>query len=78
MDIEGAETGVLRGAKKLINQQKPVLAICAYHKPSDMLDIPQIVLDAYSDYALYLRKYSDGYGGAGEYVYYFVPQDRKL
>jgi hypothetical protein len=78
MDIEGAETGVLRGAKKLINQQKPVLAICAYHKPSDILDIPQIVLDAYSDYALYLRKYSDGYGGAGEYVYYFVPQDRKL
>jgi hypothetical protein len=78
MDIEGAETGVLRGAKKLIRQQKPVLAICAYHKPSDIIDIPRIVLDAHSDYALYLRKYSEATSGMGEYVYYFVPQDRKL
>lgn len=78
MDIEGAETPVLRGATELIAKQKPVLAICAYHKPSDIIEIPEIVLEANSDYALYLRKYSPAPGQVTEYVYYFVPRDRKL
>lgn len=77
MDIEGAEMAVLRGAKSLIKEQRPVLAICAYHKPSDLIEIPKLVAEAADDYVFYLRKYI-GYepGALNEYLYYCVPRER--
>ena len=79
MDIEGAEMAVLRGARNLIKDQRPVLAICAYHEPSHLLDIPKLVAETADNYAFYLRKYI-GYepGALNEYLYYCVPQERML
>lgn len=58
MDIEGAEIEALRGAQKIITEQKPKLAISIYHKPEDILTIPQLILEYNSSYKFYLRHYS--------------------
>ncbi len=58
MDIEGAEYDALLGAEKIISEQRPKLAISVYHRPSDIYDIPELILSYCPDYKLYLRHYS--------------------
>ncbi len=58
MDIEGSELAALRGAERIIREQRPKLAICVYHKPEDMWEIPSLILQYDPDYKLYLRHYS--------------------
>lgn len=58
MDIEGSELAALRGAEQIIRTQKPKLAICVYHKPEDIWEIPEQILQYREDYKLYLRHYS--------------------
>lgn len=79
MDIEGAEMEVLKGAKKVIEQQRPVMAVCAYHKATDLLDIPMFIDTVTDNYLIYLRKYK-GYepNALNEYLFYLVPKERAL
>ena len=58
MDIEGSELVALQGAEQIIRTQKPKLAICVYHKPEDMWEIPKLILEYCPEYKLYLRHYS--------------------
>lgn len=58
MDIEGSELAALQGAEHIIRTQKPKLAICVYHKPEDLWEIPSLILQYCSEYKLYLRHYS--------------------
>lgn len=58
MDIEGAEEQALLGAKRIIAEQKPKLAICVYHKPEDIIELPALVLAMRPDYKLAFRHYS--------------------
>ncbi len=39
LDVEGAESAVLRGASDWIRRRQPRLAISAYHRPDDLLDL---------------------------------------
>lgn len=55
MDIEGAEVDALAGSKKVIANHTPVLAICSYHRQSDLWRIPLLIHSIYPDYRLYLR-----------------------
>lgn len=57
MDIEGAEVEALKGAKKIIREQRPKLAISVYHKPEDIFLIPLLIHNMCSEYKLYLRHY---------------------
>jgi FkbM family methyltransferase len=57
MDIEGSELAALKGAEKIIRDNKPRLAICIYHKPDDVWEIPEIILGYNPDYKLFVRHY---------------------
>ena len=58
MDVEGAELKSLIGAKNTIIKNKPRLAICVYHKPEDIYEIPEYILSLVPEYRFYLRHYS--------------------
>jgi FkbM family methyltransferase len=58
MDIEGMEPEALRGAEQTIRTSAPTLAICVYHRPEHLWEIPQMVREWRPDYRLYLRHYS--------------------
>ncbi|MCH9845828.1 MAG: FkbM family methyltransferase [Alphaproteobacteria bacterium] len=62
MDIEGAEVPALEGARKIIEKYKPKLAICVYHKDSDLWLIPQLIKEIRDDYEFYLDC-TTGFGG---------------
>lgn len=60
MDIEGSEYQALLGAKKTISKYKPKLAICIYHKPEDIWELPKLIHEVNPEYKFYLRHYSFG------------------
>ena len=58
MDIEGAELEALAGAAGIIEKYHPALAICAYHRPGDLWEIPLYLQRLRSDYRFYLRAHA--------------------
>lgn len=58
LDIEGSEMDALIGAADVIKRCRPRLAVCVYHKPEDILNIPQKIMELNPDYTLYIRHYS--------------------
>ena len=75
MDIEGAERKALEGSKEIIKKNKPILAICIYHKKEDFFDIPELIksIEPY-EYDFYIRQYRFG---QSETVLYAMPKSRK-
>jgi FkbM family methyltransferase len=59
MDIEGAEPNALRGARNIIQTQKPRLAICVYHHLTHLWEIPLYIKELVPDYKLYLRHHTN-------------------
>lgn len=83
MDIEGAELDVIKSARKVIQKNRPVLSICVYHKPDDIVSILSYLQETVEDYTFYLRKYvsssGDYYNGRyrlNELVLYAIPKER--
>ena len=58
LDIEGAERDALIGAKKIIEEQMPKIAVCVYHKPNDLWKVPLLIKSINKKYKIYLRHYS--------------------
>jgi len=58
MDVEGAEREALKGSEETIRKHRPRLAISIYHKPDDILKIPEYLLDLIPDYQFAIRHYS--------------------
>jgi FkbM family methyltransferase len=73
MDIEGAELEALWGARQILKEHKPVLAICAYHTSDHLWQIPLLIHAIQPDYKFFFRRYAEG---AFELVWYAVPTER--
>lgn len=58
MDIEGSEMAALVGGSETISRFKPRLAISAYHKPSDLWEIPHLLKSLNRDYKLFFGHHS--------------------
>jgi hypothetical protein len=71
MDIEGAELASLIGSKKTITKYRPGLAICLYHNPEHIWQIPLLVSSWELSYDFYLRSHC--YSGF-ELVMYAIPR----
>lgn len=69
MDIEGSELSALQGSMNIIQNNKPKLAICVYHRNEDILDIYECLISINPDYKFYLRHHT---WGATETVLYAV------
>lgn len=70
MDIEGAELSALKGASKLIIENRPKLAICVYHKPEDLFEIIELIDSWQLNYKYYFRHYTTGISGT---ILYCIP-----
>lgn len=74
MDIEGVELKALEGASETIKKHHPLLAISVYHKPDDLITIPQYIKSLYPEYSFFLRGHSPEL--AMELVLYAIPPER--
>jgi FkbM family methyltransferase len=74
MDIEGAEKEALIGATKTIKKYKPNLAICLYHKPEDLWELPLLINEIEPSYDMYIRVHEDMCLST---VLYCISKDRK-
>lgn len=72
MDIEGAELEALQGAERTIKRDHPILAISIYHKPEDIITLPERILDICEGYRFFLRHYSFSWYDT---VLYAIPED---
>jgi FkbM family methyltransferase len=55
MDIEGAELDAISGARRIIEEHSPVLAICSYHRQDHLWNIPRLINKFNPDYHFFLR-----------------------
>lgn len=74
MDIEGSEKPALSGAEETIKAYHPTLAISAYHKYDDLIEIPELIeqLAGEGVYDFYLRHYGPS---LIELVLYAIPKN---
>ncbi len=75
MDIEGGEFNALLGARKVIQRDRPILAICVYHLQNDLWRLPLFMRTMVPDYRMYLRTYR---GDGIQTVAYAVPPERMM
>ncbi|MEG0636532.1 MAG: FkbM family methyltransferase, partial [Pseudomonas sp.] len=59
LDIEGMEERALRGATAVIQRERPVLAVCAYHRADDYWKLIDAVTAIRPDYRIGIRHYAD-------------------
>ena len=59
MDIEGFELPALRGSVKAIQASEPKLAISAYHRATDLLDLPNYIDEIAPGYTIGLRHHTE-------------------
>lgn len=55
VDVEGADLGVLEGAADTIRSQQPRLALACYHKPDDLIVLPEFLASLGVRYRWYLQ-----------------------
>jgi FkbM family methyltransferase len=73
LDVEGAERSALEGAVVTLRRDQPKAAVCVYHEPADLWEIPLLLRQHLPLHRLHLRQHGiDGW----ETVCYAVPAER--
>lgn len=75
MDIEGAELAALAGAKSLLREDRPLLALSAYHHQDHLWRVLLAVAAIQPDYRFFLRPHNEE---GWDLVLYAVPPTRLL
>lgn len=57
MDVEGAETDAILGAKETLSVKKPKLNIALYHKFTDIFEIPLLIHSINPEYQFHIRRH---------------------
>jgi FkbM family methyltransferase len=70
LDVEGYELAALEGSTKFLQQTRPKLAVCLYHRQSHFWEIPLFVLRNLPDYRLYIRRHKEH---LDDFVLYALP-----
>jgi FkbM family methyltransferase len=73
MDIEASEPFALIGGSDLIRRERPVLAVCLYHRSQHLWEIPNLIHSIEPSYSLFLRRYAED---CWEQVCYAIPPSR--
>lgn len=68
-DVEGWEVKLLKGAEQTIKRCKPKMALCAYHYPSDLYEIVEMVHTMVPEYRFQLRQHAPLFGDFVLYCY---------
>jgi hypothetical protein len=55
LDIEGSELSALRGAAGMIQRHQPSMAVCIYHCPADLWEIPLYLHELLPSHRICLR-----------------------
>lgn len=71
IDTEGSELPALMGARRIIANCGPKLAVAVYHRPGDFWRIPRFVRSLNNDYQIFVRHYTES---IYETVMFFVPR----
>ena len=73
MDVEGSEVDALNGARRLLQEHVPALAICVYHRVDHLWAIPKLIHEVSGQYRFFLRPHLlEGW----DTVCYAVPRGR--
>jgi FkbM family methyltransferase len=70
LDVEGAEIEALTGAREMIRQARPILAVAVYHQPEHLWTIPFLLQAREPGYTFHLRYHQ--FGG-NDIVLYALP-----
>lgn len=73
MDIEGAEPEAIAGAARVLNESRPVLAACIYHRSEHLWEIPSLVRSISPCHKIFLRRYAED---CWELACYAIPENR--
>ena len=55
IDVEGAESDTLKGAERILREDKPFISLSVYHRTWDFIDLAISVLDLGVGYKIHLR-----------------------
>lgn len=70
LEIEGSEVAALRGSRTLLTRRRPKLAVSAYHRARDLIDIIDVVESLDAGYTIDLAHHRQG---LATFVYYCAP-----
>jgi FkbM family methyltransferase len=75
MDIEGAEGDALCGAATTLANHRPILAVSAYHRATDLWRLPALIASLVTDYSFFLRPEKKA---GWDLICYAIPRERLL
>jgi FkbM family methyltransferase len=75
MDVEGAEPDAIEGCKRILKEERPILAVCVYHAQDHLWNIPIALSRITQDYHFFLRPHMPE---CWDTVCYAVPHERSI